>query len=45
VQEDLVALLVASHRRRRRLQLRCVGNVKLMRQALDCCHRGWGVVR
>jgi S-(hydroxymethyl)glutathione dehydrogenase/alcohol dehydrogenase len=20
----------------------CVGNVKLMRQALECCHRGWG---
>ena len=21
----------------------CVGNTKLMRQALECCHRGWGV--
>ena len=21
----------------------CVGDVKLMRQALECCHRGWGV--
>jgi S-(hydroxymethyl)glutathione dehydrogenase/alcohol dehydrogenase len=21
----------------------CVGNVALMRQALECCHRGWGV--
>jgi S-(hydroxymethyl)glutathione dehydrogenase/alcohol dehydrogenase len=21
----------------------CVGNVELMRQALECCHRGWGV--
>ncbi|WP_028388131.1 S-(hydroxymethyl)glutathione dehydrogenase/class III alcohol dehydrogenase [Legionella fairfieldensis] len=21
----------------------CVGNVKLMRQALECCHKGWGV--
>jgi len=20
----------------------CVGNVELMRQALECCHRGWG---
>ena len=20
----------------------CVGNVRLMRQALECCHRGWG---
>ncbi|MCL4690606.1 MAG: S-(hydroxymethyl)glutathione dehydrogenase/class III alcohol dehydrogenase [Burkholderiales bacterium] len=21
----------------------CVGNTKLMRQALECCHKGWGV--
>ena len=21
----------------------CVGNVTLMRQALECCHKGWGV--
>jgi S-(hydroxymethyl)glutathione dehydrogenase/alcohol dehydrogenase len=21
----------------------CVGNVNLMRQALECCHKGWGV--
>jgi S-(hydroxymethyl)glutathione dehydrogenase/alcohol dehydrogenase len=21
----------------------CVGNVKLMRQALECCHKGWGI--
>ena len=21
----------------------CVGNITLMRQALECCHRGWGV--
>jgi S-(hydroxymethyl)glutathione dehydrogenase/alcohol dehydrogenase len=21
----------------------CVGNTDLMRQALECCHRGWGV--
>ncbi|MET0534315.1 MAG: zinc-binding dehydrogenase, partial [Steroidobacter sp.] len=21
----------------------CVGNIDLMRQALECCHRGWGV--
>jgi S-(hydroxymethyl)glutathione dehydrogenase/alcohol dehydrogenase len=20
----------------------CTGNVKVMRQALECCHRGWG---
>ena len=21
----------------------CIGNVDIMRQALECCHRGWGV--
>ena len=21
----------------------CIGNVKVMRQALECCHKGWGV--
>lgn len=21
----------------------CVGNVELMRQALECCHKGWGI--
>ena len=20
----------------------CIGNVKVMRQALECCHKGWG---
>ncbi len=40
---DLVAHLVVAHRRRRRLQLRMRGQVDLMRQALECCHRGWGV--
>ncbi|MGB8756217.1 MAG: zinc-binding dehydrogenase, partial [Pseudolabrys sp.] len=20
----------------------CIGNVQVMRQALECCHRGWG---
>ena len=23
--------------------LECIGNVKVMRQALECCHKGWGV--
>ncbi len=21
----------------------CIGNVQVMRQALECCHKGWGV--
>ena len=31
-----------SDRRRRGFSFECVGNVKLMRQALECCQRGWG---
>jgi S-(hydroxymethyl)glutathione dehydrogenase/alcohol dehydrogenase len=30
-------------RRRCRRSFECIGNVDLMRQALECCHRGWGV--
>jgi len=26
------------------LQLRGIGNKRLMRRALECCHRGWGVL-
>ena len=21
----------------------CIGSVKVMRQALECCHKGWGL--
>ena len=21
----------------------CIGNVEVMRQALECCHKGWGM--
>jgi S-(hydroxymethyl)glutathione dehydrogenase/alcohol dehydrogenase len=29
-------------RRRRRLSFECIGNVQVMRAALECCHKGWG---
>src|SRR5712672_2097702 len=40
---DLVAHLVALTDGGADYSFECVGNVKLMRQALECCHRGWGV--
>src|ERR1700682_5165116 len=39
---DLVAHLVALTDRGADFSFECVGNVDLMRQALECCHRGWG---
>ena len=39
---DLVAHLVALTDGGADYSFECVGNVKLMRQALECCHRGWG---
>jgi threonine dehydrogenase-like Zn-dependent dehydrogenase len=43
VQGDLVAYLVALTDGGADYSFECVGNVDLMRQALECCHRGWGV--
>src|SRR5471030_2557708 len=40
---DLVAHLVALTDGGADYSFECIGNVKLMRQALECCHRGWGV--
>jgi S-(hydroxymethyl)glutathione dehydrogenase/alcohol dehydrogenase len=39
---DLVAHLVELTGGGADYSFECVGNVKLMRQALECCHRGWG---
>ena len=41
--DDLVAHLVELTGGGADYSFECVGNVKLMRQALECCHRGWGV--
>jgi S-(hydroxymethyl)glutathione dehydrogenase/alcohol dehydrogenase len=43
VEEDLVAHLVNLTKGGADYSFECVGNVKLMRQALECCHKGWGV--
>ncbi len=40
---DLVAHLVNLTDGGADYSFECVGNVELMRQALECCHRGWGV--
>jgi S-(hydroxymethyl)glutathione dehydrogenase/alcohol dehydrogenase len=40
---DLVAHLVALTDGGADYSFECVGSVDLMRQALECCHRGWGV--
>jgi len=43
VNGDLVANLVELTGGGADYSFECVGNVQLMRQALECCHRGWGV--
>ncbi len=43
VKGDLVAALVDLTKGGADYSFECVGNTKLMRQALECCHRGWGV--
>src|ERR1017187_1452012 len=43
VKGDLVAHLVELTKGGADYSFECVGNVDLMRQALECCHRGWGV--
>jgi S-(hydroxymethyl)glutathione dehydrogenase/alcohol dehydrogenase len=43
VEGDLVPHLVALTDGGADYSFECVGNVDLMRQALECCHRGWGV--
>jgi S-(hydroxymethyl)glutathione dehydrogenase/alcohol dehydrogenase len=40
---DLVAYLVELTKGGADYSFECVGNTKLMRQALECCHKGWGV--
>ena len=40
---DLVQYLVSLTEGGADYSFECVGNVDLMRQALECCHRGWGV--
>jgi S-(hydroxymethyl)glutathione dehydrogenase/alcohol dehydrogenase len=43
VGDDLVQHLVALTDGGADYSFECIGNVDVMRQALECCHRGWGV--
>ncbi len=40
---DLVAYLVDLTKGGADYSFECIGNVQVMRQALECCHKGWGV--
>jgi len=40
---DLVPYLVSLTHGGADYSFECIGNVKVMRQALECCHKGWGV--
>ena len=43
VQGDLVPYLVNLTKGGADYSFECIGNVDVMRQALECCHKGWGV--
>ncbi|BAY21499.1 alcohol dehydrogenase [Calothrix sp. NIES-2100] len=43
VEDDLVPYLVDLTKGGADYTFECIGNVKVMRQALECCHKGWGV--
>jgi S-(hydroxymethyl)glutathione dehydrogenase/alcohol dehydrogenase len=43
IEGDLVAHLVELTGGGADYSFECVGNTQLMRQALECCHRGWGM--
>src|SRR5438477_16389 len=43
VQGDLVPFLVDLTKGGADYSFECIGNVQTKRQALECCHRGWGV--
>jgi S-(hydroxymethyl)glutathione dehydrogenase/alcohol dehydrogenase len=43
VKGDLVPYLVELTGGGGDYSFECIGNVEVMRQALECCHRGWGV--
>ena len=42
VEGDLVAYLVDITKGGADYSFECIGNVDVMRQALECCHKGWG---
>ena len=42
VEDDLVPYLVSITKGGADFSFECIGNVTTMRQALECCHKGWG---
>ncbi len=42
IEGDLVAYLVELTKGGADYSFECIGNVRVMRQALECCHKGWG---
>lgn len=42
IEGDLVPYLVDLTKGGADYSFECIGNVKTMRQALECCHKGWG---
>ena len=42
VESELVAHLVEVTKGGADYSFECIGNVEVMRQALECCHKGWG---
>src|SRR5450759_1754613 len=43
VEGDIVPYLVSITKGGADYSFECIGNVDVMRQALECCHKGWGV--
>jgi len=43
VKGDLVPYLVDLTKGGADYSFECIGNINVMRQALECCHKGWGV--
>jgi len=43
IEGDLVPYLIELTGGGADYSFECIGNVKVMRQALECCHKGWGV--
>lgn len=43
IEGDLVSYLVELTDGGADYSFECIGSVKVMRQALECCHKGWGV--
>lgn len=43
IEGDLVSYLIDLTKGGADYSFECIGNINVMRQALECCHKGWGV--